>query len=187
MSVLTSFRDRFERLKHRAGSFSGTLFRSTAPKYANSSDFLTGEGSRHVGGRWNPMGIATFYGSMSPEAAMAETLAHIRYYGLPPQSSMPRTFVAVEVEFCAVLDLTDGKIRQSLGVSVDRMTKADWRADMQSGRVPVTHALGQAAFDAGLEGLLVPSAATSGDTNLVCFVDNLRSSSRMEVVSPEDL
>lgn len=181
------FRDRIDRLKDRAGEFSGMLFRSTVPKYANTLDLLTGEGSRCAGGRWNPVGIATLYGSMSPEAAMAEALAHIRYYGLPAHSVMPRTFVAVKVELAQVLDLTDGKIRQSLGVSKNHMVRADWRADMQSSRVPVTQSLGQAAFEAGLEGLLVPSAAATGEANLVCFVDNVFPSSCVEVVSPHEL
>ena len=124
---------------------------------------------------------------MTPEAAVAETLAHIRYYGLPPQSAMPRTFVAIEVSLSQVLDLTDGKIRQTLGVSNARMTTADWRADMRAGRTPVTHAISQAAFDAGLEGLLVPSAATLGETNLVYFIDNVLSTSQIEIMSVDEL
>jgi len=118
---------------------------------------------------------------------MAETLAYIRYYGFPPQSAMPRTFVAVQVMLSEVLDLTDGRTRQSLGVSTTRMATADWRADMRAGRTPVTHAIGQAAFDAGIEGLLAPSAASLGETNLVCFVDNMHSTSRIEVVSADEL
>jgi len=184
---MSSYRDRIDRLKPRAGPFSGTVFRSTGPKYATTTDLLTGEGSRRVGGRWNPVGIATFYGSMTPEAAMAETLAHIRHYGLPPQSAMPRTFVAIEVKLSAVLDLTDGKNRQLLGVSTKRMTEADWRAEVHQGLTPITHAVAQAAFDAGLEGLLVPSAATPEETNLVHFVENLLSGSKIEIVSPDEL
>ena len=184
---MTSFLDRIERLQARTRAFSGTVFRSTAPKYATARDLLTGEGSRRAGGRWNPVGIAAFYGSMSPEDAMAETLAYFRYYGLPIQSSMPRTFVAVEVELSDVLDLTDGKIRQSLGISIERMTKADWRADMRAGEIPLTHAVGQAAFEVGLEGLLVPSAAARGETNLVCFVENVLSRSKIEIVSADEL
>ena len=47
--------------------------------------------------------------------------------------------------------------------------------------------LGQAAFEAGLEGLLVPSAAATREANLVCFVDNVLPSSRVEVASPHEL
>lgn len=118
---------------------------------------------------------------------MAETLAYIRYYGLPAQAAMPRTFVAVKVRLSKVLDLTDGRIRQSLGLSLARMREADWRSDMRRGRASITQVVGQAAFDAGLEGLLVPSAATSGATNLVCFVDNVLSSSRIEIISADEL
>jgi RES domain-containing protein len=100
---------------------------------------------------------------------------------------MPRTFVALEVVLSEVLDLTVGENRRLLGVSKKKMTDADWRAEMCNGIVPITNQIAQAAFDTGLEGLLVPSAATSGATNLVCFVKNLLPSSRLAVLSPEEL
>lgn len=184
---MPEFYDRLERIKPYAAAYSGTLYRSSAPKYANSRDLLTGEGSRRFGGRWNPAGIAAFYGSLSPEAAMAETLAYIRYYGLPAQSAMPRTFVAVEVELSHVLDLTDGKVRQSLGVSLARMLECDWRAEVHAEKVPITHQIGEAVFNTGLEGLLVPSAAAEREVNLVFYPEVLQPKSRAEVVSADRL
>lgn len=89
---------------------SGEIYRSASPKYANSRDLLTGGGSRRFGGRWNPVGIAAVYGSLTPETAMEETLAHARYYGLPVHASMPRTFVAISFALKSVLDLTACKI-----------------------------------------------------------------------------
>jgi hypothetical protein len=48
-----------------------------------------------------------------------------------------------------------------------------------------TQALGAAANSRGLEGLLVPSATRLGD-NLIVFPHNLRSESRIDVVSSRD-
>ena len=66
---------KFERLSSRAGKLSGTVYRSCDPKYATSADLLSGRGSRLYGGRWNPIGVTSIYGSFDPETAMAETLA----------------------------------------------------------------------------------------------------------------
>ena len=91
---------------------SRTGYRSTTPKYAKETDLLTGVGSSNHGGRWNPPGIAAVYVSLTPETAMEETLAHFRYYGIPPHAAMPRTFVAIHVRLTKVLDLTWGTTRQ---------------------------------------------------------------------------
>jgi RES domain-containing protein len=165
-----------------ASPFAQTLFRSATPAYATESDFKTGEGSRLYGGRWNPVGIAVIYASLSPETAMAETLAHCRYYGFPPQSAMPRTFVALHVQLSAVIDLTAGAVRQRLRVSEQRMLEADWRSEMAAGREPITQRLGRAGHAAGLEGLLVRSAADRRGMNLLVFLDNIRVSSRVEML-----
>jgi RES domain-containing protein len=155
--------ERFKRLADRAGPFSGTLFRSCEPQFANPDDVLTGEGSRRFGGRWNPKGMAAVYGSFTPETAMAETLAYSRYLGLPPQAAMPRTFVAVSVRLACVFDLTIGEHRRLLRVSERRMLETDWREALRQGKTALTHEVAQGAFKAGLEGLIVPSAAAQAD------------------------
>lgn len=91
---------------------------------------LTGEGSRRNGGRWNPKGIAVVYASFTPETAMAETLAHFRYYGFPIEDAMPRTFVAIATDLAAVLDLRDGGVRRRLQVSEGRFWR--WTGDARS-------------------------------------------------------
>jgi hypothetical protein len=78
---------RFANLLRRATALRGTIYRSVAPKYANSLDLLSGEGSRRNGARWNPIGVATVYGSFTPQTALEETLAHANYYGLPIHAS----------------------------------------------------------------------------------------------------
>ena len=177
----------FANLLRRATALKGTIYRSTSPRYATSSDLVSGAGSRLHGGRWNPVGVAAVYGSFSPETALAETLAHCRYYGLPVHAAMPRTFVAVEFVLGKVLDLTQGRNRQMLGISQQRLLECDWRAEMQRGLLPLTQQVAVAAFNAGLEALVVASAADPSGQNLIVLVERLRPGSRLAVIRGDRL
>jgi RES domain-containing protein len=176
---------KLRRLITQACAFKSTAFRSVNPRYATEADLLSGHGSREFGGRWNTLGLAAVYASLSPETAMAETLAHVRYYGLPAQAIMPRTFVAISFALERVLDLTDGKIRRRLRFSLTRHIHTDWRAEMAVGNVPLTQVLGRAAADVGYEGLLVPSVAEPGGQNIVAFPKNITSPTGMVVLPPQ--
>jgi RES domain-containing protein len=178
---------RLAKLVRRAKSLQGTIYRSAVPKYATSSDLLSGEGSRNNGARWNPVGMAVVYGSFTPQTALEEALAHASYYQLRIHASMPRTFVAIEFKLQAVLDLTDGRNRQALAIAESRLLSCDWRAEMQAGKVPVTQQVGRAAFKAGMEAILVRSAADPAGQNLVVFVDNLRTGSVLALMAPGSL
>jgi len=175
---------RFAGLLHRAVSLRGTIYRSTAPKYANSADLLSGEGSRRNGARWNPIGVAAVYGSVTPQTALEESLAHANYYRLPVHSAMPRTFVAIEFNLAVVVDLTDGRNRQVLAISEQRLVNCDWRAELKHGQAPITQEVGRAASRAGLEAIRVRSAADPSGQNLVVFVDNLRPRSSLALIAP---
>jgi RES domain-containing protein len=98
--------------------WSGSLYRSASPRYANKDDLLTGVGSKTAGARWNPPNsFRTVYTSLDPETALAEVLAHFRHYGFPVSKAMPRVIVSLEAKLQRVLDLTDGAVRRVLGVS----------------------------------------------------------------------
>ena len=157
----------YEQVLHRlmglmdsVSACSYTVYRSCSVQHANSSDLLTGEGSRKGGGRWNPKGIRAVYGSLTPETGMAETLRNFRYYGLDISKAMPRVFVAVRVSLENLLDLTRGAVRQKLGISMRTMQDEDWRMIQRRGE-SLTQNIGRAAFALALEGLLVPSAVDS--------------------------
>jgi RES domain-containing protein len=178
---------RLARLVASAVPFEGVVYRSSTPKYATEADLLTGEGSRRFGGRWNPVGIAMVYASLTPETAMAETLAHNRYYGVPIEDAMPRTFVAIEVTLRIVLDLRSGDLRRRLRVSEDAVIAVDWRAEVKAGREPITQRLGRAAHTGPWEGLIVPSAADPDGHNLLILPDKLDPDSGMKVVNADKL
>lgn len=161
-------------------AFSGIVFRSASPAFAASRELLSGEGVRRHGGRWNPPGLfAAVYASLSPETAIAEALSHFRHYGIPDADAMPRVLVAVELELAAVVDLSVGWARRVLRVSRRRMRAEPWRRLQDDGREALTQSIGRSAFEAGLEGLLVSSAADRKGTNAVVFPARLQPESRL--------
>ncbi len=185
--TLDQLKGRLTQLLSVASVFSGTVYRSCTPKYATESDLLTGAGSKMHGGRWNPVGTAVVYNSLTPETAMAESLANNRYYGIPIEESMPRVFAATVVKLQSVLDLRLGLVRQRLQISQDRILAVDWRHEVNAGRVPITQWIGVAAAEIGWEGLVVPSAADWKGHNLLVFPENLSSRSSATVLHSERL
>jgi RES domain-containing protein len=170
----------------RAGPLHGVVYRCTEPAYATEADLLTGAGSRRHGARWNaPSSFATAYASFSDLTALAESKANHVYYGLDPADVLPRTLVAVDIRLGKVLDLTDGKVRKALGISSERMRMDDWRSFNRKGMEALTQAIGRAAYEVGLEGLVVP--ACDGGKNLVMFPGNLQRASNVAIRNAERL
>jgi RES domain-containing protein len=142
-----------------ANRFRGVLYRACDPIYANTNDLLTGDGSRKVGGRWNPPGdIATIYLSQSVEGAIGESLGLPTHYGFDPAKRLPLTLVAVDAELESVLDFTDAGIRKSLGVTLAALLRCEWRNENAVGDEALPQAIGRAAFQLGVHGIIVPSA-----------------------------
>jgi RES domain-containing protein len=162
------------RCDSHAISWHGELYRSSAPRYANKDDLLTGAGSKTAGARWNPPNsFRTLYSSLDPHTAIDEALSHFAHYALPIAPAMPRVIVSLEARLARVLDLTDGTVRRILGVSRRRLVDEPWRENQKMGREALTQAIGRLAFDAEWEGLLVPSAARRGGINLIVFPANV--------------
>lgn len=163
-----------------AGPWAGIVYRSSTPRYAGIRDMVTGIGSARAGGRWNPRAsFPTVYASLDPETAMSESMATFRYYGLAPQSAMPRVFRAIEVKAALVLDLRKLNLAGPLPFWVRLGLREDWRALQERGRESTSQAIGRAARLALLEGLIVPSQAFPKGSNIVLFPDNLRPGSRI--------
>jgi RES domain-containing protein len=178
--------ERVKTLASNAGALARVVIRATEPGYATTKDLLTGEGSRIHGGRWNgPASFATVYAAYKPATAIAESEAHFKYYGLDVADALPRTLVAIDVKLHRMLDLTDGATRNSLKVSEKRMTDDDWRKFNRGGEESLTQAIGRAAYEVGLEGLLV--RACDGETNAVWFPGNLESASKTAIRNAKKL
>ncbi len=161
--------------------FTGVVYRSVIPKYIQSDEILSGTGGARYGGRWNPIGLHAVYACLSPETAMAETLAHVRYYGLPEHKALPRLFVAIELRLRHLLDLTQARHRRRLAISERAILELDWRKELDEGRVPLTQRIGLAGSRAGFEGLLTKLTQQPEGKNIVIFPGNLHRGSQMRV------
>jgi RES domain-containing protein len=101
---------------------------------------------------------------------------------------MPRVIVALKAKLERVLDLRDGGVRRVLGVSEKRMLTEPWREEQKKGHEALTQALGRLAFDLDYQGLLVPSAARRGGSNLILFPANLNPpASWVRIVNRDEL
>jgi RES domain-containing protein len=171
------------RLRSEAGPWSGVIYRFAAPMYAGTDDLVSGLGSKKYGGRWNgPTVCAAVYGSLQPETPLKEIQRYAARYGIPFSDHLPRVLVAVEVTLQRALDLNAVDIRRRLRVSRRQMLQEEWWARQQAHEEALTQAIGRAALAAGLEALLVPSAADPRAVNFVIFVDNLDENSRLKVL-----
>ena len=174
--------------KASARAWAGTVFRSATPRYATASDLVSGAGARTYGGRWNPPhALAVVYASTTPETALAEALRQARTAGIPDAAVLPRTFAALRVRVGRVLDLTDAAVRKVFGLSAAELVDADWESDNAAGVEALTQALGRAAFQAGFQALLVPSAAAPDGANLVVFPDRLSPRDELYALSAQRL
>lgn len=114
-------------------------------------------------GRWNrPFVYGCLYTALSESGARAEYRKLLRRAAV--NSSNPRDLVAFEVTVRPVLDLTDGAIRRSLGVTKAQIT-SDNEANIELCRRIADHAL---ATDH--QALLAPSAAEGREPVLAIYL-----------------
>lgn len=166
----------------RITPWEGMVYRSAAPRYSGAGDIVTGAGSLRMGGRWNPPGgCRTVYASLHPETAMKEALATYRYYGWALHDAMPRVFRALEIRLARVASLRQRRVREHLAPWLKAALAEDWRSLQFSGQESTSQAIGRAAFELRLEGLLVPSHAARAKMNLIAFPDNLLPGSQIRV------
>lgn len=171
-----------------AGPWSGDVFRFAAPRWSTAAQLLTGEGAYRHGGRWCPIGVLRVVdASLDPETALAEVLAQYRRFGWAVRDAMPKLSNAVAIRLHRVLDLTAGPVRRRLVLSWDRIVAERWWERQANQEEALTQALGRAAWEAKLEGLLAPSAARRGGVNLVYFPERRLARSSLTIIHPEEL
>ena len=160
-------RDLFQAHPEWFGAWRGTFFRFHTVDFPLAKDVLSGDGARNHGGRWNPPGFSTVYGSTTDTTALEESKANDRYYGVVTKS--PRLLVAVEARLTRVLDLTDPDIRRALELTLTELAAEDWRKLLAAGKESLTQVLGRAVAATGGSGLLARSAAVRRGVNVVFF------------------
>lgn len=71
--------------------FKAELFRFIDPQFSGADEIISGDGGFYASGRWNQKGAMHIaYTAIEPETALAESLAHARYYNLPLTTALPR-------------------------------------------------------------------------------------------------
>lgn len=100
-----------------------------------------------------------WYASSQEQAAWAELFRHFTGRGIDP-FEVRRRAGAARVEDLSVLDLTDPAVRGVVGLS---------EADLDGDAYSRTQQIALAAFEAGFDGILAPSAALPGRTTLAVF------------------
>src|SRR5262249_25140489 len=69
-----------------------------------------------------------------PETPFKEIQAHAARFDVPISARLPRIMVAVRVTLYETLDLSNGRLRRRLRVSMSRMAEEDWRGRRQAKR-----------------------------------------------------
>lgn len=70
---------------------------------------------------------------------------------------------------------------------MNSMNACDWRSDNAVGTESLTQALGRAAFESGMHGIIVPSAVRRRFRNLNVFPSRLDADSRLMILSADKL
>lgn len=166
----------------------GVFYRVAGPRHTSADEIIAGVGAFLGGGRWNPPGVMNVvYLSRAPETAMHEANEHARYFGTAVWRGFPKVVIAIRVKADAVLDLTQPAIAAGLPEPLANLMAENWRAVMGRGDESATQALGRAVFDAGIQGLLVPSRPDPAGVNLVLFPSGLTGSLGIEVLNAGEL
>lgn len=159
------------------------VFRFTHLTFANQRDALTGEGSRKVGGRWNPKGSCpTLYFSLTPETALAEAVGRHRDQDFPDAMATPLVLLSCNVNVQPVLDLTSEHVLSVLSLTPDDL-RATWWAEQHEGKQALTQAIGRLAKHLAFQGILAPSARVAG-LNLMLFRERV-SDRELTIVNPD--
>jgi RHS repeat-associated protein len=101
--------------------------------------------------RYTGKGLGGVYGADSPATALAE----VNHYGVDLST---RDLISKEVSLNNVLDLTDGSVRNRLGVSLEDITGDGYS---------VTQKIGNMAAANGYDGIMAPSARNPAGYNLI--------------------
>ena len=137
--------------------FSGTVYRICPARYCRNA--LSMRGSFLHGARYNIRAyFGTLYTSLSSATAQREMA---RYFTVQPIGGFVEASIGLKLS--RVADLTD---RHFL-----RRAKLPWEPLTATG-FTLTQEIGLRAWEAGIEALLVPSAANPAEQNLAVFLDS---------------
>lgn len=162
-------RELLEKLdKFTAAPWSGVVYRFMLGEYPPDR-----ENTR--GARWNPVGVAAIYTSLSRDVALAEGERLIAVQGTPPTAK--RNIYTIELTLRSVMNLANKADLTILGLTDAELAGDDHAA---------CQLVGGATEWLGHDGVLVPSVRATG-TNLVVFPTRGKPEQRFKIVDREIL
>lgn len=146
-------------MKRRALQDPTTLFRSHNPRYAHLP--TSGMGAATAGGRYNRVNVPALYLSLEEETSAAE-------YRQDNPISDPYTMVAYVAHLPPLVDLAQ---LDDTWDEIWRDWDADWRQLFIDDVEPPTWVMGDILMELKEPGLIFPSLARAGGTNVVLFTE----------------
>ncbi|HEV7254850.1 MAG TPA: RES domain-containing protein [Mesorhizobium sp.] len=150
------------------------LWRAYVPRWAHLP--LSGEGAARFGGRWNPLGAPAIYAARELSTAWAEYNQGFVQH--------PALIVQLRLTGAKLADLTEPAIRAELDVPSD-IHAAEWRAMLDDGLEPPTHALRERLLAEGYDAVVYPSFMSPGGTCVALWRWNADGAPKLDVIDPE--
>lgn len=151
-----------------------TLWRAYVPRWAHLP--LSGEGAARFGGRWNPAGAKTIYAARELSTAWAEYNQGFVQH--------PALIAQLRLTGAQLADLTSPEETNSLGIAAD-IHRCEWRAILDEGRMPETHALRERLLERGFDGVIYPSFMSPGGTCVALWRWNGEGEPELVVIDPD--
>ena len=152
-----------------------TAYRLHMPKWAVAP--TSGAGAAKHGGRANRTGVEALYLALDTETA-------VREYQQVSSLLPPGTLTSYQLTVEPVADFTAG-YDASVWPPIWEDFYCDWRALWFNQRIePPSWIVGDTVIAAGSKGILFPSQARVGGTNLVLFVNALTATDSLQVYDP---
>lgn len=157
-----------------AGSAPLVLWRAYVPRWAHAP--LSGEGAARFGGRWNPVGAPAIYAALELSTAWAEYNQGFVQH--------PALIAQLRLQGARLANLGNSATLAEFDIE-ETIHRCEWRADLDAGRLPATHALRGRLMGLGFDGVVYPSFMSPGGTCVALWRWNGAGLPKIEVIDPE--
>jgi len=170
-----------------AAEWNNSVYRCVDLEWARPEYLVSGEGTRHKGGRWmKPSYCKVVHAASTETIALKESRRVYDYYGIHKPKKNPRVSIEIHAQLSNLLDLT--KLHQLIdSPTIRELLSEDWEKLNARGNETLAQAFGRTICDLNYEGLIAPSARDRRGRNLIWFPDHLRTDSRIDITGQEKL